>query len=132
MSDVFNHDEGAASGQTTDGGAEILENLRRAVDNVAEALETARALSALARQLRVLASNASIEAANLPAAPALGEIAHRMRTLSEQASELNATLASALQVQALTLDELRESLRVWHAQPAAARQLGWSLSATPL
>jgi hypothetical protein len=81
--------------------------LDRAGDTVAEAQEASRALAALARQLRVLASNTTIEASRLPQAAALGEIAHRMRLLAEQTTELNTALQNSLQAQLLALEELR-------------------------
>src|SRR4051794_9786527 len=81
--------------------------LDRAVDTVAEAQESSRALGALARQLRVLASNTSIEASRLPQATALAEIAHRMRLLAEQTNDLTAALQNTLQAQMHALEELR-------------------------
>jgi hypothetical protein len=106
-----------------------MPTLIRAADTLDEALETARALSAIARQLRVLASNTSIEAARLPTAGALGEIAHRMRLLSEQASTLNATLLNVLQLQAHAVEELREGLR--RAEPDAAAASSLEEPSTP-
>ena len=98
-------------------GVDLRESLGRAADNVAEAMETGRAIGALARQLRVLASNTNIEASRLSQAAALTEIAHRMRLLSDQAAELNTLLLNTLQVQAHTLDELRGTLTMELSTP---------------
>ena len=129
MEDVFDGREPVSGGEDSSRltAGEALDGVDRAADNVGEALETARALGAIARQLRVLASNTSIEAANLPTATALGEIAHRMRLLSEQVAEVNATLLSTLQVQALTLEEVAEGLRGADApSPTPSSSSGWS------
>lgn len=103
----------AGASRTPIGGvsdADLRDSLGRAVDNVSEAMETGRSIGALSRQLRVLATNTSIEASRLSQAAALTEIAHRMRQLAEQAADLNTVLLNTLQVQAHALDELRGSL----------------------
>ncbi len=86
------------------------DGVSRLSDNVAEALDATRAVGAIARRLRVLAANTSIEAARVPGAVALGEIARRMRVLSEEASELHTNLENTLHVQVHAVSELHTTL----------------------
>jgi hypothetical protein len=66
-------------------------------------------LSALARQLRALASNTSLEATRMRMSAPLAEIARQMRRLSQQIGESNDQLGLTLRSYTVSTGELRQA-----------------------
>jgi methyl-accepting chemotaxis protein len=66
-------------------------------------------LSALARQLRTLASNTSLEATRMRMSAPLAEIARQMRRLSQQVGESNDQLGLTLRSYTVSTGELRQA-----------------------
>src|SRR6185312_4550257 len=66
-------------------------------------------LSALARQLRSLASNTSLEATRMRMSAPLAEIARQMRRLSQQVGESNDQLSLTLRAYTISTGELRQA-----------------------
>ncbi len=74
--------------------------------NVTEGLKAAETLSAVARQVRTLSSNTSLEASRLGGNATVAEIARQMRLLSQQVTALSEHLLTCLRSQGVALGEL--------------------------
>lgn len=74
--------------------------------NVAEGLKAAETLGAVARQVRTLSSNTSLEASRLGGNATVAEIARQMRLLSQQVTALSEHLQTCLRSQGVALGEL--------------------------
>jgi hypothetical protein len=74
--------------------------------NVSEGIKATETLGAVARQLRTLSSNTSLEASRLNGSTTVAEIARQMRLLSQHVTALSEHLASCLRAQGIALGEM--------------------------
>lgn len=74
--------------------------------NAAEGMKALDTLSAVARQVRTLSSNTSLEASRLGGNATVAEIARQMRLLSQQVTALSDHLSTSLHAQDVALGEL--------------------------
>lgn len=78
-------------------------------EQVQEADQIVLHLGALARQLRTLSSNTTLEATRMRMSGPLAEIARQMRRISQQISESNDQLGMALRSYTVAAGELRQA-----------------------
>ncbi len=91
--------------------------------SVSEGISAGDALGAVARQLRTLASNTSLEASRLEGSAAIAEIARQMRLLSGQVTALSDQLAESLRLQSLALGELSSAMDALLADTSMAQAM---------
>ena len=96
--------------------APVVERGRRA----SKTLET---LGAVARQVRTLASNTSLEASRLGGNATVAEIARQMRLLSQQVTALSDHLSTSLYAQDVALGELSGAIDAILADAASAQAI---------
>ena len=91
--------------------------------NAGEGMKAGETLGAVARQIRTLSSNTSLEASRLGGSPTVAEIARQMRLLSQQVSVLTEHIMSCLRSQNVALNELNGAMDNLLADTAAAQAL---------
>lgn len=91
--------------------------------NVTEGAKTLETLSAVARQVRTLASNTSLEASRLGGNATVAEIARQMRLLSQQVTALSDHLSTSLYAQDVALGELSGAIDAILADAASAQAI---------
>jgi hypothetical protein len=111
------------SGETPLTREQSLERLAETADYVSqralqldeqaqEAEQIVTHLGALARQLRILSSNTTLEATRMRMSGPLAEIARQMRRISQQISESNDQLGLALRSYTVAAGELRQAATI--------------------
>ncbi len=91
--------------------------------SVSEGMRAGDALGAVARQLRTLASNTSLEASRLEGSAAIAEIARQMRLLSGQVMALSDQFADSLRSQSVALGELSSAMDALLADTSMAQAM---------
>ena len=91
--------------------------------NVSEGVKAGETLSAVARQVRTLSSNTSLEASRLGGSGTVAEIARQMRLLSQQVSALSEHLSSCLRSQNVALGELTGAIDALLADAASTQAM---------
>ena len=91
--------------------------------HAAEGLKAAETLGAVARQIRMLSGNTSLEASRLGGNATVAEIARQMRLLSQQVSALSEHLLTCLRSQGVALSELSGAIDAVLADAAATQAL---------
>lgn len=91
--------------------------------NVAEGVKAGETLSAVARQIRTLSSNTSLEASRLGGSATVAEIARQMRLLSQQVTALSEHLSASLRSQNVVLGELSGAIDTLLADAAATQAM---------
>lgn len=91
--------------------------------NVAEGVKTLETLGAVARQVRTLASNTSLEASRLGGNATVAEIARQMRLLSQQVTALSDHLSTGLYAQDVALGELSGAIDAILADASSAQAI---------
>src|SRR5438128_11705598 len=99
--------------------------------NVAEGMKAVETLGAVARQIRTLSGNTSLEASRLGGNATVAEIARQMRLLSQQVSALSEHLLTCLRSQGVALGELSGAIDAILADAEEAGGLGLAPSAQP-
>ena len=89
--------------------------------NVSEGMKAGETLSAVARQIRTLSSNTSLEAARLGGSGTVGEIARQMRLLSQKVTALSEHLSVPLRSQSVTLGEMSGAIDALLVDAAATQ-----------
>lgn len=87
----------------------VSERASQLDEQVQEAEQIIGHLSALARQLRTLSSNTTLEATRMQVGGPLAEIARQMRRISQQISESNDQLSLTMRSYAAATGELRQA-----------------------
>src|SRR5919197_2891359 len=91
--------------------------------HAAEGLKAAETLGAVARQIRMLSGNTSLEASRLGGNATVAEIARQMRLLSQQVSALSEHLLTCLRSQGVALSELSGAIDAVLADATATQAL---------
>lgn len=91
--------------------------------NVTEGVKTLETLGAVARQVRTLASNTSLEASRLGGNATVAEIARQMRLLSQQVTALSDHLSTGLYAQDVALGELSGAIDAILADASSAQAI---------
>jgi hypothetical protein len=91
--------------------------------NVAEGIKAGETLSAVARQIRTLSSNTSLEASRLGGSATVAEIARQMRLLSQQVTALSEHLSACLRSQSVVLGELNGAIDTLLADAATTQAM---------
>ena len=91
--------------------------------HAAEGLKAAETLGAVARQIRMLSGNTSLEASRLGGNATVAEIARQTRLLSQQVSALSEQLLTCLRSQGVALGELSGAIDAVLADATATQAL---------
>jgi hypothetical protein len=91
--------------------------------HVAEGMTAAETLGAVARQIRMLSGNTSLEASRLGGNATVAEIARQMRLLSQQVSALSEHFLTCLRSQGVALRELSGAIDAVLADATATQAL---------
>jgi len=78
--------------------------------SVTEGIRTGEALGGVARQIRSLSTNASLEASRLGSGETVAEIARQMRLLAQQVTAMSEQLATGMRLQNVALGELSSAM----------------------
>ena len=89
--------------------------------NVTEGIKAGETLGAVARQIRTLSANTSLEASRLGGSLTVAEIARQMRLLSQQVSVLSEHVAACLRSQNMALSDLSGAIDTLLADTASAQ-----------
>jgi len=89
--------------------------------NVGEGIRAGETLGAVARQIRTLSANTSLEASRLGGSAAVAEIARQMRLLSQQVSVLTEHVSACLRSQNMALAELSGAIDTLLADTASTQ-----------
>ncbi len=89
--------------------------------NVTEGIKAGETLGAVARQIRTLSANTSLEASRLGGSLTVAEIARQMRLLSQQVSVLSEHVAACLRSQNMALNDLSGAIDTLLADTASAQ-----------
>jgi len=89
--------------------------------NVTEGIKAGETLGAVARQIRTLSANTSLEASRLGGSLTVAEIARQMRLLSQQVSVLSEHVAACLRSQNMALTDLSGAIDTLLADTASAQ-----------
>lgn len=89
--------------------------------NVREGIKATETLAAVARQIRTLSSNTSLEASRVGGNATVAEIARQMRLLSQQVTALSEHLSSGFRSQGVTLGEMTSAIDTLLADAATAQ-----------
>jgi len=101
----------------------VSDRTARLSTNAIEGINAGETLGAVARQIRTLSSNTSLEASRLGGSATVGEIARQMRLLSQQVSALSEHVSSCLRSQNVALGELSGAVDALLADTAATQAL---------
>jgi len=101
----------------------VSDRTARLSTNAIEGINAGETLGAVARQIRTLSNNTSLEASRLGGSATVGEIARQMRLLSQQVSALSEHVSSCLRSQSVALGELSGAVDALLADTAATQAL---------
>ena len=99
--------------------------------NVTEGIKAGETLGAVARQIRTLSANTSLEASRLGGSLTVAEIARQMRLLSQQVSVLSEHVAACLRSQNMALSDLSGAIDTLLADTASAQAVLQGAASAP-
>ena len=99
----------------------ISDRTTRLSTNVGEGVKAGETLGAVARQVRTLSANTSLEASRLGGSTTVAEIARQMRLLSQQVSVLSEHVSACLRSQNVALSELSSAIDTLLADTASTQ-----------
>ena len=99
----------------------ISDRTARLSTSATESIRASETLNAVARQIRTLSSNTSLEASRLGGSATVAEIARQMRLLSQQVSALSEQISTSLRLQNVALGELSNAMDGLLADASTAR-----------
>ncbi len=91
--------------------------------NVTESIKATETLGAVARQVRTLSSNTSLEASRLGGHATVAEIARQMRLLSQQVTALSEHLTACQRAQGIAVGEMSGAIDAVVADAAATQAI---------
>ncbi len=103
-------DEGRALRVILDTAELISDRAARLSTSMSEGIRTGEALGGVARQLRTLSTNTSLEASRLGSGETVAEIARQMRLLAQQVSVMSEHIATGMRLQNVALGELSSAM----------------------
>ncbi len=101
----------------------ISDRTTRLSTNLGEGIKAGETLGAVARQVRTLSANTSLEASRLGGSATVAEIARQMRLLSQQVSVLTEHVSACLRSQNVALSELSSAIDTLLADTASTQAL---------
>ncbi len=101
----------------------ISDRTARLSTNVGEGVKAGETLGAVARQIRTLSANTSLEASRLGGSTTVAEIARQMRLLSQQVSVLTEHVSACLRSQNVALSELSSAIDTLLADTASTQAI---------
>lgn len=91
--------------------AELISNrAARLSTSMTEGIRTGEALGSVARQIRTLSTNTSLEASRLGSGETVAEIARQMRLLAQQVTAMSEQISTSMRLQNVALGELSSAM----------------------